>query len=77
MKGKGGHIPWGLLLVAAGLLLTAIAVKEAYVERGSLQYGGEWLILPLILMLAEMARSVGDAIRFLLGTGGDDDDEQG
>ena len=48
-------------------VLTEVAVKSAYATRGYLAYGGEWLTLPLMLMLAEVARSVGDVIRFLFG----------
>lgn len=59
--------------VVAGLFLTEIAVRAAYEERGCLQYGGEWFTLPLILMLVEIARNIGDSIRFLFEVGGDDE----
>lgn len=67
MKSVKRYISRNWLLIVAGLILTEIAVKSAYATRGYLAYGGEWLTLPLILMLAEMARNVGDVIRFLLG----------
>ena len=47
----------------AGILTTCYKA-ELYLY---LAYGGEWLTLPLMLMLAEVARSVGDVIRFLFG----------
>lgn len=60
--------------IVAGLFLTEIAVRAAYEERECLQYGGEWFTLPLILMLVEIARNVGDSIRFLFEVGGGDDE---
>ncbi len=57
--------------IVAGLILTEVAVKSAYVTRGYRAYGGEWLTLPLMLMLAEAVRSVGDVIRFLFEKEGD------
>lgn len=53
------------------MILTEVAVKSAYATRGYLAYGGEWLTLPLMLMLAEAVRSAGDVIRFLFGKEGD------
>lgn len=67
MKSVKRYISRNWLLIVAGLILTEIAVKSAYATRGYLAYGGEWLTLPLILMLAEMAKNVGDVISFLLG----------
>lgn len=54
--------------IVAGLVLTEVAVKAAYAERGYMAYGGEWLTLPLVLMLVEMARNVRDAVIYLFGT---------
>lgn len=51
--------------IIVGLVLTEVAVKEAYAERGYVAYGGEWLTLPLVLMLVETARKVADALRYL------------
>ncbi|MDE6951992.1 MAG: hypothetical protein K2P64_13915 [Lachnospiraceae bacterium] len=59
------------LWIVIGLILTEVAVKSAYATRGYLAYGGEWLTLPLMLMLAETVRSVGGVIRFLFGKEGD------
>lgn len=67
MKSIRRYISRNWLWIVAGLILTEVSVKSAYAARGYLAYGGEWLTLPLILMLAEAARSVGDVIRFLFG----------
>lgn len=37
----------------------------AYEQRGYVAYGGEWLILPLILMGVELTVNIGDAISYL------------
>ena len=54
--------------IVAGLILTELAVKVAYAERGYVAYGGEWLTLPLILMLVEASRYMGDILRQIIGT---------
>lgn len=56
------------LWIVAGLILTEVFVKMAYAERGYVTYGGEWLTLPLVLMLVEVSRCVGDVVRYLFGT---------
>ena len=43
---------WRLIL--AGIVLTAFAVPHTYKTRGYFAIGGEWLILPAILMTAYM-----------------------
>lgn len=65
MKSIKRYISRNWLLIVAGLKLTEVAVKSAYDTRGYLAYGGEWLTLPLVLMLVEMVRNVGDVFRFL------------
>lgn len=66
MKKIKRYISKNWLWIVAGLLLTVPAVKVAYEQRGYVAYGGEWLILPLILMGAELANNIGDAIGYLL-----------
>ena len=56
------------LWIVVGLILTEVFVKMAYAERGYVAYGGEWLTLPLVLMLVEGSRGVGDVVRYLFGT---------
>jgi len=58
------------LWIVVGLILTEVFVKMAYAERGYVAYGGEWLTLPLVLMLGEGSRGVGDVVRYLFGTEG-------
>lgn len=45
---------WRLIL--AGIVLTAFAVPHTYKTRGYFAIGGEWLILPVILMIAYMVK---------------------
>ena len=45
---------WHLIL--AGIALTAFAVPHTYSTRGYFAIGGEWLILPVILMIAYMVK---------------------
>ncbi len=59
------YISKNWLWIVAGLLLTVPAVKMAYEQRGYVAYGGEWLILPLILMGVELAVNIGNAISYL------------
>ena len=64
------YISRNWLWIVAGLILTEVFVKMAYAERGYVAYGGEWLTLPLVLMLVEVSRCVGDVVRYLFGTEG-------
>lgn len=61
------YISRNWLWIVVGLILTEVEVKSAYETRGYLAYGGEWMIMPLILMLAEEIRGIGNVIGFLLG----------
>lgn len=56
------------LWIVVGLILTEVFVKMAYAERGYVAYGGEWLTLPLVIMLVEVSRCVGDVVRCLFRT---------
>lgn len=75
MKEIKWYISRNWFWLAAGMILTEMAVRAAYEQRGCLRYGGEWFTLPLILMISEIARNVGDMVRFLLETGDDVDGE--
>lgn len=46
----------------AGLILTRKAVEFAYAERGYVAFGGEWLVLPVLMMLVHMIRTVGSSL---------------
>lgn len=43
-------------LILAGIVLTAFAVPHVYETRGYFAVGGEWLVLPVILMAAYFAK---------------------
>lgn len=62
------YISRNWLWIIAGLILTEVFVKVGYAERGHVAYGGEWLILPLLLLIAEVAREIGDFVRNLFGS---------
>lgn len=47
---------WHLIL--AGIALTAFALPHTYSIRGYFAIGGEWLILPVILMFDYLVRAV-------------------
>ena len=54
MKIKGKY----LFLIAIGALLTPAAVSMAFESRGSLHFGGEWLVLPLFIFLGVIVDSL-------------------
>ena len=58
------------------MIFTGVFANVAYAERGYLAYGGEWLTLPLILMLVEMARNVEELAKSLSGTEDDYESER-
>lgn len=39
------------LILAAGIILTALAVRYAYHERGYIAVGSEWTVLPFMFLL--------------------------
>jgi len=49
-----------LTWVTVGIILTAIGARIAYHMRGYLDIGGEWLILPAVLIIRY---EIGDIIR--------------
>ncbi len=51
--------------IVIGLILTIVSVKLAYIERGYLSYGGEWLILPLNLTVIQVVRNIKDVVKEL------------
>lgn len=66
MKGTGGmrkfrkkvrrfvRLYW--FWVSLGLVLTKVSVEAAYIERGYKAYGGEWLVLPVVLIVGCFVR---------------------
>ena len=70
MRKAKRYISRNWLWIIVGPILTEVFVKMAYAERGYVAYGGEWLTLLLVLMLAKVSRCVGDVVRYLFGTKG-------
>lgn len=60
--------------LCAGALLTAVSVEAAYVERGYMAVGGEWLVLPMVLLASALVKGVSAEIRRLIREGKDNDE---
>lgn len=39
------------LTISVGLILTALAVRYAYNDRGYIAFGSEWLVMPFLFLL--------------------------
>lgn len=52
------YIVQNWIWLMSGLILTRKAVEFAYAERGYVAFGGEWLVLPVMMMLVHMTRTV-------------------
>ena len=50
------------LLLTVGLILTAVGVRGAYQERGYIAVGGEWLVIPLLVTVKAVVKSVAEDI---------------
>lgn len=59
MKKLEKYIVRNWIWLVIGLILTRKAVEYAYAEREYVAFGGEWLVLPVILLAVHMAREVG------------------
>ena len=46
------------LLLTVGLILTAVCVRVAYQERGYIAVGGEWLVIPILVTIKAVVKSV-------------------
>lgn len=44
--------------IALGCVLQRKAIEMAFLERGYRAVGGEWLVLPLVLMAVELGRCI-------------------
>ncbi len=69
---RKGYLARDWIWIIAGLILTWMSVEMAYAERGYIALGGEWLVLPLVLMAVEMVRDISVLIRYLFDMEGDD-----
>ena len=50
------------LLLTVVLILTAVCVRVAYQERGYIAVGGEWLVIPLLVTVKAVVKSVAEDI---------------
>lgn len=71
MRALINYISRNWIWIIAGLVLTEALVKLSYSTRGYIAYGGEWLALPLVLLIAEAIRDVADVVRCLFEWGDD------
>lgn len=53
--------------ITLGIILTRFSVEYAFQERGYLAYGGEWLVLPVLLMTVNMARNIAGTVMMIVG----------
>lgn len=53
--------------ITLGIILTRFSVEYAFQERGYLTYGGEWLVLPVLLMTVNMARNIAGTVITIFG----------
>ena len=53
--------------ITLGIILTRFAVEYAYQERGYMAYGGEWLVLPVLLLTVNMARNIAGTVMMIVG----------
>ena len=56
MKKMEKYIVRNWIWLVTGLILTRKAVEFAYAERGCVAFGGEWLVLPVMMMLVHIVR---------------------
>lgn len=61
------------ILIAVGLMLTRIAVKSCYEQRGEFYIGGEWLILPVMLVTVYLIPAIIKDFADVFGKEGDED----
>ena len=52
--------------IILGCILTKKCIELAYIERGYKAVGGEYLVLPLLLMVVQLVRDMSRGVRYLL-----------
>jgi hypothetical protein len=67
MRKLRGYITRNWWLIAAGMVLTAASVQTAYEQRGYWAIGGEYLILPILLIAEDLLRGTIGAITEIFG----------
>lgn len=74
MKGFIRYITENWLWISMGCILTGKAVEYAYMERGGVvAYGGEWLVLPVILFSVHLAKEITISVATVFLDGGDNE----
>ena len=58
------YIKENWIWIVMGFILTGISIRYVYIKRGYLAYGGEWLVLPLILMTVEIVKNVITIVKY-------------
>ena len=48
-------------------IITRFATEYAYQERGYMAYGGEWLVLPVLLLTVNTARNIAGTVIMIYG----------
>ena len=76
MKKMEKYIVRNWIWLATGLILTRKAIEFAYAERGYVAFGGEWLVLPVMMMLVHTVRNVRSSIFAAFGEEVDADDRR-
>ena len=76
MKKMEKYIVQNWIWLMTGLILTRKAIEFAYAERGYVAFGGEWLVLPVMMMLVHMVRDVRSSIFATFGEEVDADDRR-
>lgn len=51
------------LILAAGIILTALAVRCAYHERGYIAVGSEWTVLPFMFLIRALYREIKEEVK--------------
>ena len=51
------------LILAAGIILTALAVRYAYHKRGHIAVGSEWTVLPFMFLLRTLYREIKEEVK--------------
>ena len=51
------------LILSIGLILTSVAVRYAYNDRGYIAMGSDWLVLPFLFLLRAIFREVKEEIK--------------
>lgn len=64
-----------LIAIIIGVLLTPTAVSEAFAERQYKAMGGEWLLIPLALLVVFLFKTIKEFIVITLDELAEEDEE--